>query len=120
MHDQTNLKHLLRYLHGTWKNKLPLQVTLPGPDDLMIQAYSDSDWAGCETTRKSATGTANVEKGFLWNNVDKAWRGIEHVLCILLSILHFCNKFKRTPVQTTLRVIQRHESSETDAQMIGT
>eukprot|EP00971_Amphidinium_carterae_P343005 6482529-Amphidinium_carterae.5 len=58
-----------------------------------------------------------IEYGFLWNNVNKAWRGMKQVVRILLSILHFCNEFKRKPIQTTSQVIQRHE---TDAQMIRT
>eukprot|EP00971_Amphidinium_carterae_P009757 192350-Amphidinium_carterae.1 len=53
LHDQKNLQHLLRYLHNTRKYKLHLRVRPPGGDDTVLIAYSDSDWAGCQTMRKS-------------------------------------------------------------------
>ena len=58
------LKHLLRYLSGTKLSVLKLRPThqLSGatvPVD--VNAYVDSDWAGCNKTRKSTSGsTVNV------------------------------------------------------------
>eukprot|EP00971_Amphidinium_carterae_P332728 6467025-Amphidinium_carterae.3 len=44
------------HLHGTRQYKLHLRVKTPRPNEPYIEAYSDSDWAGCQTTRKSTAG----------------------------------------------------------------
>ncbi len=59
-----NLEHLLRYLAGTKTMGLMLKPThiLPKPNtasvELELVTHCDSDWAGCEATRQSTTGTA--------------------------------------------------------------
>ena len=46
------LHHVLRYVNGTAGQGILLQ----GSDHLTIQAYSDSDWASCPSTRRSVSG----------------------------------------------------------------
>ena len=46
------LIHTLKYIKGTAGQGILLRAT----DQLTLQAYSDSDWASCPTTRRSVTG----------------------------------------------------------------
>ena len=65
-HDEKQLKHLLRYLKGTLHFATSLQPprkrVVEQASSIQIQAYSDSDWAGCPKTRRSTTGASL----FLW------------------------------------------------------
>ncbi|KAJ4818128.1 hypothetical protein LUZ62_030694 [Rhynchospora pubera] len=59
MHSPTNLhweavKRILRYLNGT----LTYGLTLKPAINLVLHAYSDSDWAGCPDDRRSTSGYA--------------------------------------------------------------
>ncbi len=57
--DFAKLKHLGRYLVGTLNLMFVLRpTTMLGelPSIIVIYVYVDSDWAGCERTRKSTTG----------------------------------------------------------------
>lgn len=56
--DQQKVKHLLRYIKGTkhYKQIIRLTVKIPPRSLPDLNVYVDSDWAGCPTTRKSATG----------------------------------------------------------------
>ena len=56
-------KHILRYLSGT-KNR---GITFGG-EDLCMQGYSDSDWAGDKEQRKSTSGYV-----FMLNNGPISW-----------------------------------------------
>ena len=58
--DQTKLKHLLRYLRGTMSlvTVLRPQTQYKLGTALDINAYTDSDWAGCHKPRKSTSGAA--------------------------------------------------------------
>ena len=58
---QKKLKHLIGYLKGTKHYKFCISPTVQLRDDNMpldIVASTDSDWAGCHSTRKSTTGFA--------------------------------------------------------------
>ncbi|XP_021837610.2 uncharacterized mitochondrial protein AtMg00810-like [Spinacia oleracea] len=46
------LTHTLRYIHSTSGQGILLRAT----EQLTLQAFSDSDWAACPTTRRSVTG----------------------------------------------------------------
>ena len=46
------LQHTLRYLQHT----LGQGILIQGHDKLILQAFSDSDWASCPDSRKSVTG----------------------------------------------------------------
>ncbi|XP_056697421.1 uncharacterized mitochondrial protein AtMg00810-like [Spinacia oleracea] len=46
------LSHTLRYINSTAGQGILLKAT----DKLTLQAFSDSDWAACPTTRRSVTG----------------------------------------------------------------
>ena len=46
------LEHVLKYIKGTVSQGLLIQ----GSNQVVLQAYSDSDWAACSTTRRSITG----------------------------------------------------------------
>jgi len=48
----TALLHTLAYLSGTISKGILLQ----GADQLILQAFSDSDWAACSFSRRSVTG----------------------------------------------------------------
>ncbi len=58
--DQTTLKHLLRHLRGTMSlvTVLRPQTQYKLGTALDVNAYTDSDWAGCHKTRQSTSGTA--------------------------------------------------------------
>ena len=54
------LKHLLRYVNGTkdFVQRLRPAMTLSSGDcTLDLDCFVDSDWAGCNRTRKSTSGT---------------------------------------------------------------
>ncbi|KAG7656784.1 Retrotransposon Copia-like N-terminal [Arabidopsis suecica] len=46
------LKRILRYIKGTLGMGLPIKRN----SELAVSGYSDSDWAGCKSTRRSTTG----------------------------------------------------------------
>jgi len=46
------LQHTFRYIQGT----IGAGILLKGADKLTLQAFSDSDWAACLSTRRSITG----------------------------------------------------------------
>ena len=50
--DFTLLKRILRYVKGT----LTMGISLHKDTDFTLTAYSDSDWAGCNITRRSTGG----------------------------------------------------------------
>lgn len=50
-HMQTTLK-LLRYLKGTVHHGL----VYPAHGNMRLHGYCDSDWGGCQVTRRSLTG----------------------------------------------------------------
>eukprot|EP00971_Amphidinium_carterae_P252288 5008788-Amphidinium_carterae.1 len=59
--DLKNLKQLLRYIKGTIQYKVHLAPKVEHNEKLEIkvdiESFADSDWAGCNTTRKSTSGT---------------------------------------------------------------
>eukprot|EP00971_Amphidinium_carterae_P207429 4115588-Amphidinium_carterae.2 len=59
--DLKNLKQLLRYIKGTTHYKLTLapKATYNERNEIQvdIESFTDSDWAGCNSTRKSTSGT---------------------------------------------------------------
>ena len=58
--DLAKLKHVLRYLRGTRSlvTVLRPQIQFARGSSIDINALTDSDWAGCQKTRKSTSGTA--------------------------------------------------------------
>ncbi|GKB74529.1 ribonuclease H-like domain-containing protein [Tanacetum coccineum] len=57
MHDPrepnlASLKRILRYVQGTWEFGLQLYASYGSS----LVAYSDADWAGCPSTRRSTSG----------------------------------------------------------------
>ena len=61
-HDEKQLKHVLRYLRGSLHYMTSLQPprkrVIEKASTIEIQAYADSDWAGCVKTRKSTSGAS--------------------------------------------------------------
>ena len=56
-HSQHKLKHLLRYLQGTRNlHYIVKPASIPNKDEIQVDIYTDADWAGCPSTRKSTTG----------------------------------------------------------------
>ncbi|KAJ8770425.1 hypothetical protein K2173_015039 [Erythroxylum novogranatense] len=55
------VRRILRYLKGTIHYGLSLTADTP----LVLSAFSDADWAGCPTTRRSTTGYCT----FLGSNI---------------------------------------------------
>eukprot|EP00971_Amphidinium_carterae_P106580 2111287-Amphidinium_carterae.1 len=59
--DLKNLKQLLMYIKGTIHYRVHLRPTVKYNDrqeiKVDIESYADSDWAGCNTRRKSTSGT---------------------------------------------------------------
>eukprot|EP00971_Amphidinium_carterae_P307335 6107723-Amphidinium_carterae.1 len=59
--DLKNLNQLLRYINGTIHYKVILAPKAlyneKNEIQVNIQSFADSDWAGCNTTRKSTSGT---------------------------------------------------------------
>ena len=60
--DEKQLKHLLQFLKGTLHFTTSLQPprkrVVEQASSIQIQAYSDSDWAGCPKTRRSTSGAS--------------------------------------------------------------
>ena len=60
--NEKQLKHVLRYLRGslqyTTSLQTPRQRVIEQASTIEIQAYADSDWAGCAKTRKSTSGAS--------------------------------------------------------------
>ena len=60
--DMTALRHLVRYYRTTSDLELRIQpetrtrVPEGEPELLSVEAYSDSDWAGCRGARRSMSG----------------------------------------------------------------
>ncbi|GAA0155389.1 hypothetical protein LIER_38075 [Lithospermum erythrorhizon] len=50
--DMIAAKIILRYLAGT----STLGITIQPSSNMSIKVFSDSDWAGCQATRRSTTG----------------------------------------------------------------
>ena len=63
--DLAKLKRLLRYLRGTRSLIAVLrpQIQVALGSSLDINAFTDSDWAGCQKTRKSASGNCHSDLG---------------------------------------------------------
>eukprot|EP00971_Amphidinium_carterae_P199452 3958326-Amphidinium_carterae.1 len=59
--DLKNLKQLLRYIKSTIHCKLTLapKAAYNAKNEIQVdvESFADSDWAGCNTTRKSTSGT---------------------------------------------------------------
>eukprot|EP00971_Amphidinium_carterae_P248602 4934940-Amphidinium_carterae.1 len=59
--DLKNLNQLLRYIQGTIHYRVHLAPKVEHNDQheikVDIESFADSDWAGCNTTRKSTNGT---------------------------------------------------------------
>ena len=73
--DWTHIKHLMRYLKGKRR-----AVQWFAWDDrgrsATLEGYSDSDWAGCQRTRKSTTGGC-----IRWNgHLLKSWSKTQSVV----------------------------------------
>ncbi|KAL1219347.1 putative mitochondrial protein [Cardamine amara subsp. amara] len=63
------LKRILRYIRGT----VTMGIKLNNNTDCKLRAYSDSDWAGCHSTRRSTGGYCT----FLGNNLI-SWSSRKH------------------------------------------
>ena len=50
--DLTMVKHVFRYIRGTYDNKLTFRKT----DDLKLVGYTDADWASSKDNRRSTSG----------------------------------------------------------------
>lgn len=55
------VKHILRYLNGT----IDVGFRLLSQSTLDLYGFSDADWAGCPTTRRSTTGYCTFLRGNL-------------------------------------------------------
>ncbi|GKB27104.1 ribonuclease H-like domain-containing protein [Tanacetum coccineum] len=107
MHDPREphlaaLKQVLRYVHGTLDFRLQLYAS---PTSSLV-AYTDADWAGFPTTRRSASGCCVVfgDNLLSWSSkrqhtlshfsAEAEYRGVANViaettwLCNLLRELH--------------------------------
>ena len=51
---ESAVKRILRYLRGT--SSFGIHYTRTADDQLTLEGYSDSDWAGCTKTRRSVSG----------------------------------------------------------------
>ena len=51
--DEMKLKRIVRYLKGAPSAKSLIEITTPSK---FVNVYTDSDWAGQATTRKSTSG----------------------------------------------------------------
>ena len=60
--NEKQLKHVLRYLKGSLQYttclKPPRKRVVEQASTIEIQAFADSDWAGCAKTRKSTSGAS--------------------------------------------------------------
>ena len=62
LQDEKQLKHVLRYLRGSLQYTTCLQPprkrVVEQASTIEIQAFADSDWAGCAKTRRSTSGAS--------------------------------------------------------------
>nr|GEU72498.1 ribonuclease H-like domain-containing protein [Tanacetum cinerariifolium] len=108
MHDPLEphlaaLKRILRYVHST----LDLGLYLYASSTTSLVVYTDADWAGCPSTRRSTSGycvflgdnllswSAKRQYNLLRSSAEAEYRGVANVvaetawLCNLLRDLHF-------------------------------
>nr|GEV09290.1 G-type lectin S-receptor-like serine/threonine-protein kinase At4g27290 [Tanacetum cinerariifolium] len=93
MHDSreahlTALKRVLRYVRGTLDFRLQLYASITGS----LVAYTDVDWAGCPTTKRSTSGyyvflednllswLAKWQHTFSRSSVEAEYRGVANVV----------------------------------------
>ncbi|GKF02478.1 ribonuclease H-like domain-containing protein [Tanacetum coccineum] len=86
-HSITALKRILRYVCGTLDFGIQLYASSTGS----LVAYSDADWAGCPSTRRSTSGYVcswgiNFSHGLLSGNtlsrssVEAEYRGVANIV----------------------------------------
>ena len=71
------LKHVLRYLHGT----VGYGLRYASGCDMILQGFSDSDWVGCVTDRKSTSRCC-----FSLGSVVISWCSRKHTSVALSTI----------------------------------
>eukprot|EP00971_Amphidinium_carterae_P263863 5235072-Amphidinium_carterae.2 len=80
--DLKNLKQLLRYIKGTMNYKLTLspKATYNEKNEIQvdIQSFADSEWAGCNTTRKCTSGTITSCWGTPLRHISRTQSTITH------------------------------------------
>ena len=75
---QRALEHVFRYLKGTTDHSILFKSSLRSP---ALKAFSDADWAGCSTTRRSTSGYL-----LLFGNSPICWRS-QRQPCVALSTM---------------------------------
>ncbi|GJY88355.1 ribonuclease H-like domain-containing protein [Tanacetum coccineum] len=81
-HHLAALKRILRYVRGTLDYGLQLFVSSTS----LLTAYSDADWAGCPSTRRSTSGAEAEYRGVANVVAETAW--IRNLLLELHSPRH--------------------------------
>ncbi|XP_019246536.1 PREDICTED: uncharacterized protein LOC109226198 [Nicotiana attenuata] len=84
----TAVKQILRYLHGTLNHGL----FVAGGSLGSLQCYTDADWAGCPTTRRSTSAYSNV---VLRSSAEAEYRSVAHAAAELTCTIYLAHN----PVQ---------------------
>nr|GEU54527.1 ribonuclease H-like domain-containing protein [Tanacetum cinerariifolium] len=122
MHDPREprlsaMKCLLRYVHGTLDHGLQLYTSLTS----QLIAYSNADWAGCPTTRRSTSVSKQDIIAFANAVVKTAWvRNLLHELLMPLrtTILFYCDNVSAVYSSCNLVQHQRTKHIEIDINFV--
>ena len=75
--DVRACKRVLRYLRGASDMRVPLVPSVSG-DELVLEAFCDSDWAGCARSRRSTSGGCILLEGC----VLSAWSRTQNTVAL--------------------------------------
>ena len=100
---------------------MDLQVPAPNSQGLIpaeIISYSDSDWAGCQKSRRSTSGslitiasTSRTQTSVSHSSAEAELHAMTQAAVESLAIKHFIQEFKSATLSRDIKIIVRTDSS---------